>query len=169
MTQDPDNQREFGAALKDVLAAQNDSDNELKEARALRKRHEAQTKYQPGLLLFIVAAWAFIGYIWLARPAFIFDGPSAVALTPDQREARMRYAIYLQRGRVASFQAEHGRLPESLRDTGPVESGVEYERTSDTRYDVFGSVDGTVLRLSDRMAADSFLGDAIRRLPPPIQ
>lgn len=169
MTEDPDREQQLGDALRDVLVAQKESAGELRDARALRKRQDAHTKYQPGLLLFIVAAWAFIAYIWIARPAFIFQGQAAAPQTPDQREARMRYAIYLQRARVATYLAEHHRLPESLRETGDVESGVGYERLTDNSYDVFGTVDGTLLRLNDRMSADSFLGDAIRRLPAPPQ
>lgn len=169
MTQNPDSKKELGEALQDVLAAQRESDSELRDARALRKKQDGHSKYQPGLILLIVAAWMFIGYVWVARPAFVFGGQPSVVLTPAQREAQLRYAVYLQRGRVAAFRAEHARLPESLREAGPVEAGVEYERTSDSTYTVFGTVDGTVLRLSDRMSADSFLGDALRRLPPPPQ
>lgn len=169
MTEHSDRQQELGDALREVMTAQKESEGELRDARALRHRQDSHTKYQPGLLLFIVAAWAFIAYIWIARPAFVFQDQAAAPQTPDQREARMRYAIYLQRGRVAAYLAEHHRLPESLRETGNVESGVEYERLTDNSYDVFGTVDGTLLRLNDRMSADSFLGDAIRRLPAPVQ
>lgn len=161
--------RQIGEALKDVMDAQRVSEGELRDARAARKRKDSQTKYQPGLILLIVAAWGFIGYAWIARPGFLFESQRPTLLTAPQREARLRYAIYLQRARISEFQSKHGRLPESSRDAGPVESGVQYERTTDNSYQVFGSVDGTVLRLSDRMSADSFLGDALRQIPPPPQ
>lgn len=169
MTDESERKKELGDALKSVLIAQNEAASELREVRELRKRQNSQATYQTGLLLFIVAAWAFIAYLWIARPAFIFSAQPSAPLTADQREAHMRYAIYLQRGRVATYLAEKHRLPESLRETGSVEAGVEYERLTENSYDVFGTVDGTLLRLSDKMSADSFLGDAIRRLPPPPQ
>jgi hypothetical protein len=166
---DQNSQKQLGDALRDVLEAQHDAEGELREVRASRARREAQAKYQPGLLLFIVAAWGFIGYAWVARPAFVFGGAPSADLSASQREAKMRYAIYLQRARVDAYRATTGRLPESLRDVGAVEAGVQYERTTEASYEVSGSVDGTVLRLTDRMSADSFLGDALRQLPPPIQ
>ncbi|MEO5798459.1 MAG: hypothetical protein ABIZ70_03555 [Gemmatimonadales bacterium] len=169
MTTPDSREHELGDAIKNAIEDQRHSTSELRELRADRKRHEGNAKYQPGLLLFIVAAWAFIGYVWIARPAFIYEQQPAAALTPAQREARLRYAIYLQRARVDAFRTEHGRLPESLRETGAVESGVEYERTAENGYDVFGSSDGTVLRLSDRMSVDSFLGDARQHLPAATQ
>ncbi|MES2306016.1 MAG: hypothetical protein V4558_10925 [Gemmatimonadota bacterium] len=169
MTTPDSREHQLGDAIKGVIDGQRQSATELRDLRADRIRHEGHAKYQPGLLLFIVAAWAFIGYVWIARPAFLFEQQPAAALTPVQREARLRYAIYLQRARIDAFKAQNGRLPESLRETGPVESGVQYERTADNGYDIFGASDGTVLRLSDRMSVDSFLGDARQHLPPPIQ
>lgn len=169
MTQDPDKKREFSQALNEVLVAHRDSEDELRQVRAVRERRDRGPNHRPWLTLFIVVAWAFVAYVWIARPAFLFEGPTPTETTASQREARLRYAVYLQRGRVAAYRTEHGRLPETLREAGPVEEGVEYERTSDSSYTVFGTVDGTVLRLSDRMSADSFLGDALRRLPPPPQ
>ena len=161
--------KELGDALNDVLDSQHASEGELRDARALRRKRGSQAKYQPGLILFIVAAWGFIGYVWVARPGFIFGGQQAGILSPVEREARLRYGIYLQHGRVTAFRARSGRLPESLREAGPVEAGVEYERTTDDNFEVFGTADGTVLKLSDRMSADSFLGDALSRLLRPNQ
>ena len=166
---DRKSQQELGEAVRDVLDSQRESEGELRHIRAARKERDAHTKYQPGLLLFIVAAWGFIGYAWVARPAYLFGGAPRSTLSAVQREARMRYAIYLQRGRVEAYRAAKGRLPESLREAGAVESGVEYERTTEADYQISGSVDGTVLRLSDRMSADSFLGDALRQIPSPVQ
>lgn len=162
---DPSREEQLGDALRGVLDAQRESSKQLATARANQKRRDGHTKYQPGLLLFIVAAWAFIGYAWLAKPAFLFEGPHAATLTATQREAKLRFAIFLQHGRIEAFRHDQGRLPKSLREAGAAEDGVEFERTADDGYEVFGSADGTVLRLSSRMSADSFLGNARSRLP----
>lgn len=158
---------EMANALAEVLSAQRTTSGELKAYRAAAKSRADQPRFQPGWLLIVVFAWGFIAYAWIARPDFLFRVGTTPALSVEQREARMRYAVYLQRARVETFRARAGRLPETLLESGPVERGVEYERIAEDRYEISGSVDGTVLRLGDRMSADSFLGDAVKRLPAP--
>ncbi|MES2124633.1 MAG: hypothetical protein V4503_08080 [Gemmatimonadota bacterium] len=166
MSSEADRKSEMNSALAEVLSAQRTSEGELRAHRVAAKGRSDHPRFQPGLLFFVLIAWGFIAYAWVARPDFLFGtGPTPV-LTVQQREARMRYAIYLERARVEQFRANSGRLPETLLESGPVEAGVQYERLANDRYDVSGSVDGTLLRLGDRMSADSFLGDALRTLPP---
>ncbi|MEP6590137.1 MAG: hypothetical protein ABJC19_03040 [Gemmatimonadota bacterium] len=162
-----DRRNQMGAALEEVLIAQRTSEGELRAYRAAEEARGTRVRYQPGLVVFIVVAWGLIAAAWIARPSFIFGVSASRAISAEQREAKMRYAIYLQGARIERFRHESGRLPESLRELGTgVERGVEFERTDVVHYQLVGTVDGRVLRLSDQMSADSFLGDAIRSLPP---
>lgn len=111
----------------------------------------------------LVLGWALLAWIWLARPAFIFGPGDPPPPSAELREARLRFAIYLERGRVEAYVAARGRLPVSLAQAGPVEAGVFLEKTT-TGYVITGISGDLALRLTDRMRADSFLGESLEIL-----
>ncbi len=118
---------------------------------------------QRSLLLMTMLGWAVLGWIWIARPAAIFGtGAPEPAVSAEQREARLRYAIYLQRHEIAAYLRQSGRLPATLADAELDSSaGLRLEYGADGGWAVVGDHDGTPLRLTERMDADSFLGNSL--------
>lgn len=119
-------------------------------------------KRNQGILVgVLLASWALIGWIWIARPALIF-GPPAESLEPSPawREASLRFGLTLQRGRIEEYTVQNGRLPATLEDAGEVEDGIAWER-GDSSYTLTGTDGDLQLVLTDRMAVDSFLGNSL--------
>lgn len=157
---DTDQHRILEEALRDVVADQAATAESQRAARRLRPRKSA-----PTLIIVAVLAWGALAWLWIARPAAIFgSGVNAVAMTANEQDAFVRYGLYLQRARVERFRAQLGRLPSTLAESGPVEAGVEFATTSDG-YVLEAKAGAGTLRLTERMNADSFLGDAVARLP----
>ena len=151
-------------AVRDAVASRKDDAPVVACDRSRGRR-------QGVLVAILMLTWAAIAYIWLARPAFVF-GPTAVAVQPPAvREASLRFALYLERRRIDAYTAANGRLPASLADAGPVESGVTFER-NDAGYVLVGHRDDLTLTLTSAMNADSFLGSSLDHLqgaPEPAQ
>jgi len=160
---DTDQHRILEEALRDVVADQAATAESARATRVAR-RIRSRTK-SPALLIVAVLAWGALAWLWIARPAVIFGSDvSAVAMTADQQDAHVRYGLYLQRARVERFREQEGRLPTTLAESGPVEAGVAFATTSDG-YVLDAKAGAGMLRLTERMNADSFLGDAVARLP----
>lgn len=156
-----DGQEELASALKAVL-----DDRAQDDAARRRERAEAKTpraRPQGPLLVVMLAALAATAWIWTVRPEAIFGPGTLPPRTAEAREAKARFALYLQHARVHSYVAAHGRPPASLAEAGPVEDGVTLA-TSPGGWSVQGEANGTTLVLTDRMAADSFLGNALEVL-----
>jgi hypothetical protein len=157
---DTDRQRILSEALRDVARDQAATAEAERAARRLRLH-----KHPPTLLILAVLAWGALAWLWIARPAAIFgSGADAVSMTADEQDAYARYGLYLQRARVERFREQQGRLPATLMESGPVETGVVFAATSDG-YVLEAQAGAVMLRLTQRMNADSFLGDAVARLP----
>lgn len=125
--------------------------------RASRRRNPAM------MAAVLLAGWAFIAWIWLARPAFLFGPEPPPPPSAEVREASLRFALYLQRRRIEGYVAARGRLPSALPLAGPVEDGVSYQRTGDG-YVLVGQRGDITLRLTSAMDADSFLGTSLETL-----
>jgi hypothetical protein len=121
---------------------------------------------QRGLLIVGLAGAALLAWLWIAQPAAVFAPGDPAFLSAEQREAIARFSLYLERARVEQYVAENGRMPATLADAGPVEAGVEFRSTgADFTLDVR---DGAIrLQLTNRMDADSFLGNALAQIPRP--
>lgn len=155
MRREHERRKALAEALRDVLDHQ---DNE--GARGQTPQRPGKIGGRKLVISFLVVSWGFIAWVWLARPAFIF-GTTQQVVTPEVRDASLRFALYLQRGRIERYAAKFGRLPASLDATGdPVEDGVTYVRDGD-RYTLVGRDSTLELQLTNRMRADSFLGSSL--------
>ena len=117
----------------------------------------------------MVLIWAIIAWIWSTRPAFLFGSNAPVEQSAEIEEASLRFALYLERGRIERHVRTTGQFPARLEDAGAVEEGVSMVRTSDG-YELLGNRRGAQLRMSSAMNADSFLGtslDVLRRTGRP--
>lgn len=152
---DWERRRKLEEALRDAVQDRARSPAEERMVdRASRKRNPAVT------FTFLVACWAIIAWIWLARPAFLFGPAEPPPPTPAMEEASLRFAMYLEHRRVEAYRATHGRLPATLAQVGPVEEGVDYQRM-ESGFVITGQRAGLTLRLTSVMSADSFLGNSL--------
>ncbi len=117
---------------------------------------------QMPLAVAILLGWALIGYIWLAEPAFVF-GPAAAAEIPlPEREARLRFGMYLQHQEIIAFTDDSGRLPHSLDELElDAVDGVRLEFDPQGAWALVGTNGELSLRLTESMSADSFLGTSL--------
>lgn len=158
--EDTDQHRILSEALRDVVADQAATAESARAARRVRPR-----KNPPALIVVAVVAWGVLGWLWIARPAWIFgSGVSAPAMSAGERDAHVRYGLYLQHTRVERFREQKGRLPTSLAEAGLVDTGLIFATTSGG-YVLEAMAGAATLRLTERMNADSFLGNAVARLP----
>lgn len=120
------------------------------------------SRSQMPLAVAILLGWALIGYIWLAEPAFIFGPTGATEVPAAEREARLRFGMYLQHQEIVAFTRDSGRLPHSL---GELEmdpaDGVQLEFDQQGAWALVGNDGDLSLRLTESMSADSFLGTSL--------
>lgn len=153
---DRDRREELAGAVKAVLERQQE---DARDARTAKARPGRSVPWS----LLLVANCAILAWIWAGRPGLLFGPAVPEPLPATLHDARVRYALYLQRARIDAFRKTAGRLPDSLAESGPVELGVAY-RHDGSGYVLEGREEAVTLHLTDRMAADSFLGDAVTRL-----
>jgi len=110
------------------------------------------------MMAVLAALVAVLAWLWIARPASVFDpiGARAPGAT-GPTEPALRYGMYLQAARLMEFEAEHARWPDSLEEAGVAEEGLEYQ-VAEGGWILRGRLGGQVLELTSRMSADSFLG-----------
>lgn len=145
------------SAVRDVVESQHGT--------APRQRDSAarSNPRQRTLILVMLLVWSMIGWIWATRPAFLFGEGTTAMAEPAHAEASLRFAMFLERGRVDAYVRRHGRLPTNLAEAGATEDGVSLVPTSDG-YELTGRRSGISLRLNSRMDADSFLGGSLSQL-----
>lgn len=146
---DPDSRRQLAESLREALSTPASGTAADRRPAPDRGRQRLMTVALAGLGL--VLAW-----LWIARPASVFD-PIDAATLAEPTEPALRYGMYLQAARVTEFQAEHGRLPASLEEAGVAEEGLDYQ-VAEGGWILRGRLGGQVLELTSRMSADSFLG-----------
>lgn len=111
----------------------------------------------------LALGWGFLGYVWIARPAWVFGPPESVEMTAVRRDAALRFGLYLQRGRIDDYLDAHGVLPASLDLAGPVEDGITFAPVGE-QYTLVGVLGEQRMTLTSAMDADSFLGNALQAL-----
>lgn len=118
-----------------------------------------------GWLAAAMGTWLVVVWLLVATPAFA-RGPEDRPwhATAAQREASLRYGLWLARDRVEGFHREHGRLPSFLAEAGVADTSLMLVVEGERQYTVEGR-DGPVrLSLASTMAADSFLGSSLTLL-----
>jgi hypothetical protein len=126
----------------------------------------ASANRRTGLVLLLVVTWVLLGWFWLVRPEWAFGARTTPAASAEVEEARLRFALYLMRGRVEAYRVERGRLPANLAHVGRVEDGVTM-RPMLQGYELVGQQGTFTLRLTSAMNPDSFLGGSLDVLQAP--
>ena len=113
--------------------------------------------------LALVTVWGILAWVWIARPSIIFVEGHVPVLAPAQAEAKARYSLFLERGRLDAYVAKHGTQPTELSEAGTVENGVTYHR-GPRDFVLESTVGSETLRMTSQMSTDSFLGTALTQL-----
>jgi hypothetical protein len=153
---DQERQRELEAAIRDAVEAQKAAARTQAPLRKAKRNNKA-------LLGVLLLTWAGIAWLWIARPAWVFQPDGQPPLSAEQEEAALRFAMYLQRGRVEAYRQRHGVWPGSVADLDQREEGVDFELEG-SGYLLTGRRAGNYLVLRSGMNADSFLGNSINIL-----
>jgi len=146
------------SAVRAAVATQAEND------RADHERAMSPVKRRQRLLVVVLLlSWVAMGWIWSAKPAFIF-GAEGVGGSPQRQEASLRFGMVLELGRAQEYHDRTGQWPTSLDALGGEgEDGVTGAPTAEG-FAVKGSDGELHLELTDRMAADSFLGQSLQIL-----
>ncbi|MEO8478433.1 MAG: hypothetical protein ABI542_02285 [Gemmatimonadota bacterium] len=151
------NQR-MESAVRDAVANQADQDRTEHE-RAMVPLKRRQRRLWALLLL----SWVAIIWIWSTKPAFIF-GVEGGGASPVRREASLRFGMVLEQSRAREYHDQTGQWPSSLVELGGEgENGVT-GAPAGSGFLIKGSSGDLQLELTDRMAADSFLGRSLQIL-----
>ena len=159
---DQQSRRDLAEALSEVVAERTAVEAADRVARS------APPAARRSVWPVLVVVWAALAWAWIARPAAIFGPEVPRRLTAAEMDALARNALYLQRARVERFRADSGHLPGVLSEAGEVEEGVTYVVTPPDFVLITRAGSAQALQLTSRMNADSFLGDALGRLPRPV-
>lgn len=154
---DQERQQALEAAVRDAVATH--------AQRIATPRTAMLPSRETPLIAFILMGWAIIGWIWLAQPAMIFGPTVAVEAPVAEREARLRFGMYLHHQEIVAFTQDSGRLPVSLDELElEVSDGVQLEVDPQGAWALVGTDGELTLRLTKTMSADSFLGTSLATL-----
>lgn len=156
----PVDKRELLEAFEGVVSREREKIVERRSLPMARRTHVL-------VIIVCVLSWGALAYVWLVRPPWLFPGDPAAALAPAEREARLRFAIYLERERVLDYRETHHRLPASLAEAGDVEDGVEYTVSGESTFVVSAMIRDSLLTLNESQAADDLLKPAGLSPAPP--
>jgi hypothetical protein len=111
-----------------------------------------------GVMLTIALVLAF------RPPAWILPAPLPTP-TAAERDASIRFAMYLQAQQVEHFRATRGRIPSQLAEAGQPIPGIEYSALTGTTYRLRSTVDSTI-RFTSTDSLNAFLGESMVQLGP---
>lgn len=146
----PPDKRDLLAAFDQVVDREREKARAVSEPARLRRNSVA-------IILLCLISWGWLGYTWLARPAWLFAPNQDVARTPAEREVILRFGMYLEMERVRDYLDANHRLPITLTEAGDIEEGVEYAITGDSAFVLRGTAGTMTLRLSSTDNVQEFL------------
>ena len=111
-----------------------------------------------GLALALALVLAF------APPAWILPAPQPRP-TAAEREASIRFSIFLQAQQIEHFRASRGRLPATLEEAGQPLPGVAYLVNSGSTYQLRSTQDQAI-SYSSTDSLYAFLGASMTQLGP---
>jgi hypothetical protein len=127
------------------------------EARATRRKRVTR-------LTALGAALAIALVLAFRPPAWILPPPVPTP-TPAEREASIRFAMYLQAQQIEHFRATRGRLPSQSGEAGPPLPGVQYIVLGGASYQLRSTTDSTI-RYNSTDSLLAFLGGSMAHLGP---
>lgn len=97
-------------------------------------------------------------------PAWILPAPLPTP-TAAEREASIRFAMYLQAQQVEHFRATRGRIPSQLSEAGQPIPEIQYTALTGTTYRLRSTVDSTI-QFTSTDSLNAFLGESMVELGP---
>ncbi len=109
---------------------------------------------------YLALALAAVGnvYLWVGQPAWLV-GERAAPMTPEREEGILRFQMYVQAQRIEAFRTQHGRLPQTLEETGEPFPGMSYRVTGPGSWELLGVSDRARLVLLSSQPIEEFLGN----------
>jgi hypothetical protein len=146
---------ERALALRDVMEHVVEVQREITAPKRLR-RSRARLILASVICVPLLAASA---YSWIARPGVIW-GSSARSVSPQRREANVRFAMFLLARRIQSYRNIEGALPSSLAAVGSHTPGLSYAVVSDSVFELRAIERDTAIVFRSDARVSDFLGSA---------
>ena len=144
------------AALRDVM------EHAVRETRAVATAKQMVSWRAQPIVLAVTAAvcFAFAVYAQVAHPDFVF-GPDPARAPAAQREAGLRFGMYLLGQRLQQFRQLQGRLPQSLDNLDESYQGITYTVLSGSIFELRTVLNGAAIVYTSDQPVDAFLGSSI--------
>lgn len=101
-------------------------------------------------------------YLAFSPPGWILPPPVPVP-TAAEREASIRFSMFLQAQQIEHFRATRGRLPGSLDEAGAPLPGIRYNILSESGYTLASEADSAI-RYTSNDSLNAFLGESMALL-----
>jgi hypothetical protein len=135
-----------------------EAERQTAEAAQTVRRRRTTRLTAMGVLLAVLLVLAF------RPPAWILPPPPPVP-TAAEREASVRFSIFLQAQQVDHFRNTRGRLPATLSEAGTPIPGIQYLVQSATSYQLRSIADNSIAYNSTD-SLHAFLGESMAHLGP---
>lgn len=144
------------AALRDVM------EHAVRITRAVATAKPMVSWRAQPIVLAVVATLsvALTVYAYGARPDWIF-GPEPSAMPMEQREAGIRFGMYLLAQRLEQYHKDRGALPPNLDYLDETWPGISYQTLSNSTFELRSRVDTTAIVFRSDQPVDKFLGGSI--------
>ena len=156
---DPDEAEKL-AALADVVQAA----TAFEQAVAAAKPMESWRSRPIVLAAIAIPCLAIFLYSQFAQPEWVY-GPDAGKVAPAERDAHLRFAMYLVAQRLDAHRAQTGAVPETLLEIGEDWRDIHYSVLSRSEYELRAAPDSSkalVFHSGDDPVA--FLGSSRQQL-----
>ena len=148
--------RERLRAIEEVLRDQAWRE-QLRGAAYRRSRTSLRARIAAGVL--VLAAF----FTWLI-PVPGLEPEIPFPMPPEEEEAGLRLATYVQAQQVEAFRHASGRLPDVLRETGEPLPGMTYYRMDARTYRLSGATERVSVSWMSSESLDSLLRDSVRQV-----
>lgn len=140
------------AAMRDV--------NETNAATRLARKPERPRAWRMAMLLMGL----FGAVLLLLQPAWLAGPAAPPPESPAVSAASLRLGLLRERQRVFDFALAHGRLPNTLSETGSTRTALHYQVIGAEAFSISGSVGDSLVTLHSTDSMKAFLGGSLQAI-----